>query len=344
MLSNDSSWDDSPMTNDRDKRPILMGMRLQDLRVIHLPKGSGAEGVLPVPLEGLSGAFHLDSCQRRLWVLPDPQAALPLAGFFETFSGEAAYDFLLRVACGLESQVIGETDIFGQVKEAWSAFLEAGSPQSELLDPWMQKLFGDTKEIRSRHLQSAGGATYGSLVRRLLPERLSGPVLLIGAGQLARSISPYLAEFGIHALNRSAGRLEGLLQELREKHPGSDARALAPAEEAQAWRRAGAVVLCVPMDLEGDSARRGYAAALGGDTPVLHLGGFAAESGPWASIPGVRFLDELFSLEKSQGDLRRAQARRAAQACSERAKLRGLGGSVSTPHGWEDLAVFAIFG
>jgi hypothetical protein len=52
-------------------------------------------------------------------------------------------------------------------------------------------------------------------------------------------------------------------------------------------------------------------------------------------------LDDLFALEKSQGAVRSTQIIQAARACEEKAKLRSLGSSITIPHGWEDLALFA---
>ena len=37
----------------------------------------------------------------------------------ELYQGADAYGFLLRLASGLESEIAGETEIFGQIKEAW---------------------------------------------------------------------------------------------------------------------------------------------------------------------------------------------------------------------------------
>ncbi len=56
----------------------------------------------------------------------------------------------------------------------------------------MQRLLQDTKEIRSEYVVGLGSATYGSLVRRLLGGPGSGPTLLLGAGQLAETVLPYL--------------------------------------------------------------------------------------------------------------------------------------------------------
>ena len=94
----------------------------------------------------------------------------PADGALEHFAGTAAYAFLLRFACGLESKLVAETEIFGQIKQAWRDFSEASSGVARQLSPWMQLLFQDAKAIRAQYLANLGSASYGSQVRRLLGE------------------------------------------------------------------------------------------------------------------------------------------------------------------------------
>ena len=66
-----------------------------------------------------------------------------------------AYAFLLRFACGIESKLSAETEIFGQIKHAWSDFSGRGSPLSRQLSPLIQLLFQDAKAIRAQHLAAS---------------------------------------------------------------------------------------------------------------------------------------------------------------------------------------------
>jgi hypothetical protein len=320
-------------------------MHLGSLRVLHLPKGPNKDlSAVSRIRESLPGVLHLDSCQRLLWACRAEEleaARVPAVEGLEIFEGADGYRFLLRVATGLESQIVGETDIFGQFKEAWRKC--AGGVELGVL---MQKLFEDTKDIRSRYLQNLGGASYGSLVRLMLNKALKqsspGPTLIVGAGQLAQSVAPYLLDQEIWLLNRSAESLAALHAELLTLSQGGAMpriRVISKEEEAMAWREAAAVVVCIPFDSARDFERVSQRAEHAG--PVIHLGGHREEAGAWNTLPDFQALDDLFALKKSQGDVRMTQVQQAARACDEKAKLRTLGASVTIPHGWEDLAVFA---
>jgi glutamyl-tRNA reductase len=313
-------------------------MRLDSLRIVHLLK----EGSSASPYEA-DRAFVLDSCQRKLWVGIDSKRDLPSAPY-EIFRGIDAYAFLLSVATGLESQVVGETDIFGQIKEAWKQQSEILPTEfKKELSPWIQRLFEDTKEIRSLYLQNIGGSSYGSLLRKLLKDHQSlakGPTLLIGAGQLAHSVAPYLMDHELLISNRTPLRAQELAFELQEQNTSARVRALVSQdEELSALSNAAQVIVCVPLDPQRDARR---IAALGDSRAhIVHLGMRASETSAWTSMPGFHSLDEIFQIEKSVTAIRSIQVEKARSACREKSMLRALGGgSTSISHGWEDLAAF----
>jgi hypothetical protein len=311
-------------------------MKLESLRIAQVLKigaqlSSGELARVP------AGGLFLDSCQRYLWVFSAAMAERESFRGQELFEGIEAYRFLLRVATGLESQILGETDIFGQLKTAFkkAEHLDAG------LSFWLQKIFEDAKEIRSRHLENAGGASYGSLVRKHFEGNLGGITLLVGAGALGASIAPYLlASESLLIANRSPEKARILAEQLNADSSTSSSRAVSPVsmEDREAWASADRVIFCIPADSNDSTDRRRW---LGAHCAVLHLGCLRAEAGAWAQVPGAAFLDDLFRLQKALGDIRSLQIAAAERGCDERAKLRGLGTSVSIAHGWEDLAVFA---
>lgn len=342
-------------------------MNIRSLVVVHQLK-SPLKGITVAKGQDLDWSttqgFVLDSCQRKLLVTTESRlkrpflqaALLPSRTFYNVIQGIQAYLFLLRVATGLESKIVGETDIFGQLKEAW--FSAEKSMPADLhfeLHPWMQHLFMDTKEIRSQYLQNLGGASYGSLVRKLLKgetksdSAVTGPILVIGAGQLAHSVVPFLEleeNSEIWLWNRSQEKLAAFRDELLTYFPANKIRILSSEDEKnQAWREAAHAVLCVPPDdaQERKRSKLWHAGSLGGRKKgaIVHLGGYRYQCEGWDETPGFYSLENLFELQKSQNDVRSIKIARSMRACEERAKLRGLGTCLTIPHGWEDLAMFA---
>ena len=350
-------------------------LKLQSLRVIHWAKLARDESVSSIepgaflrrswvgPWDLASRMLQVGTCQRKLWIFdeetlsecmgsmvgPERVCAEALRDGMDVYSGASAYGFLLRFATGLESAVRGETDVFGQIKDAWLAFESAGGAQARELSPWIQRLYEDTKEIRSRFLQSVGGASYGSLVRQILRKHVvctdsdERPILLLGAGPIAVSVAPWLAtgEFGeLQVANRTESRALALGEEVvarqgeaaRPGFVGWDIDA-----EMNAWRRARAVVIGVPLDSARDSIRRLNCPP---ETPVIHLGTLRAEAREWRDMPNFFALDDLFEIQRQAEGIRGDRFTRALRACEERAMLRGMGGSLSLAHGWEDLAAF----
>jgi hypothetical protein len=328
-------------------------MQLQDLHVYHLKKKeetAPAPGHSPLPfLPFLNAApgFNIATCQRQVWVFGTRQHDFLLSEQLEYSQGQDAYLFLLRFICGLESEILGETDVFGQFKDAWQKFKAGQTPWGIALAPWIQRLFEDTKEIRSQHLQNLGGVSYGSLIRRLLKDRgdqvaPGSSLLLVGAGQIAHSIAPYLVDFELLLTNRSPERLSRFHDLLVREHAATVRSMLLPVDQKEAWNQAKTVVICTPCDPIAD--QRWISWFLEGpsvDRRVIHLGGLRHECGVWTQLPSFFALDDLFGFQNSLGNHRTIQISYAERACEERAKLRALGNSLSISHGWEDLACFA---
>jgi hypothetical protein len=293
----------------------------------------------------------VDTCQRRVAIVDSRearealQAGFPADGGLQAFEGHEAYAFLLRFACGLESRLTGETEIFGQIKQAWNEFTREPSPLAHALSPWMQRLFQDAKEIRARFLSGLGSASYGSQVRRLLGEPAAGgTTLLVGAGQLAESIAPWLEGGELQIWNRTRDRAVELAREL-VKRPGTRQVSVleGPDAEIAAWGRARDVIVCIPLDPLRDPERiAAWNARAERAGRLIHLGlSQAGEGSPWREATGLFDLGTLFDLLRSQTEQRRRAVERARRGCAEKALLRSLGPSTSSAHGWEDLAAFA---
>ncbi|MGH8230236.1 MAG: hypothetical protein ACRESY_00295 [Steroidobacteraceae bacterium] len=326
-------------------------MELGDLRVLHWRAARLAGAAVCASPPALD-RFVIDTCQRRVAIFDaaSPDAAqrsrqqFPDDGALESYSGEAAYAFLLRFASGLESKLVAETEIFGQIKTAWRDFSEHGCPLARSLSPWLQWLFQDAKAVRAQHLSHLGSASYGSQTRRLLGEQAAGgPTLLIGAGQLAQSVAPWLPGSELWLWNRTAERALELSRELAKREPARPVRLIDAGAQAElaAWRAARNVVVCVPGDPLHDGARiAAWGERLDRAGRVIHLGLETADSAPWNGLPELVSLGALFDMLRAQSEHRRRQFERARRACQEKATLRALGASASHPHSWEDLAAF----
>ena len=327
-------------------------MKLDELQVLHL--GSASYKVTPADLvaAGAYGqAWVIGTCQRTVIVASDVAAResllqrLPVARkHAQIFEGADGYAFLLRFACGLESKLVGECEIFGQIKESWREFSAVPSIQSRQLGSIVQQMFGDVKEIRASHLSNMGSASYGSQVRKLLGVATPGPTLLVGAGQLGQAVAPWLAASELLIWNRSIEKSQELSLAVRERNPQRPCHVLdsTPEAELEAWSRAGDVVLCIPADERRDVARiAAWQARQPHAGRIVHLGLGEAGDVSWANVPGLTSLTTLFDMLRAQSDLRCVQVTRARRACAEKAVLRSLGTSATQPHGWEDLAAFA---
>jgi hypothetical protein len=323
-------------------------MSLERLSVVHARKVAREGGVAQAPNVPLPCAFALETCLRRIWISISPgtrAASLATAAGAECYAGEEAYEFLLRVACGLESAITGESDVFGQLKECWRSFQSVHTERSRALQALMQHLFEDVKEIRSQHLSGLGAASYGSLVRKLLNGRADAPTLVIGAGQMARAVLPYLPGRPLWIANRTHARALNLMNEIGGcLSPLTDVTVLPadPAAELGVWGQVFNVIVCVPADPERDVLRvqtwnRSELAA----RQLLHLGILAAAETAWEGAPGLTTLSDFFALQAANQDRRQLRFERARRACRERARLRHLGGPVNLAHGWEDLSLFA---
>ena len=332
----------------------LLPMTLAELQVVHFeatqfpltPAELAAAG-------GLQQAWVISTCQRVVAVTAGRAARaqlserLPVAARAQVFSGAEAYAFLLRFACGLESRLAGETEIFGQIKESWRVFNATPGLLSRQLSSWVQLLFKDTKEVRATQLSSLGSASYGSQVRRLLGASTQGPTLLVGAGQLAQTVAPWLETRELLIWNRTAERAHELAKLVQERNSSRACRVLDSSEQAEltAWAQASDVVVCVPADAARDAARiAAWRSRSRESGRIVHLGLAQSSDAAWADVPGLTNLADLFEMLRAQSDQRGMQLARARRSCAEKAVLRSLGPNATQAHGWEDLAAFATIG
>lgn len=128
---------------------------------------------------------------------------------------------LFRVVSGLESMVLGETEILGQVKKAYGA-AAAGGATARHLNKLFQRAFHVAKEVRTHTSITRGPVSVGSVAVDLAEKifgRLAGcKVMILGAGEMSELTARALASrgaSGIFVSNRSHERAAALAAELR---------------------------------------------------------------------------------------------------------------------------------
>ena len=127
---------------------------------------------------------------------------------------------LCRVVSGLDSMMLGETEIFGQVKQAYQAALDAGTT-SGMLNRLFQRAFGIGKKVRTDTSIQEGATSVGSVAVELA-EKIFGhlgnsEVMLIGAGEMSRITAQSLVSRGARSIfvaNRSHDRAIELAAEM----------------------------------------------------------------------------------------------------------------------------------
>jgi len=164
---------------------------------------------------GLSEAVLLSTCSRfELYAeAADPGAATervaewfkrrcgPVVGpHLYAKSGRSAVEHLFRVAAGLDSWILGETEILGQVKSAYEAAAKAGGT-ARTLNILFQKALNAGKEVRTRTpiaqgVTSVGGAA-ALLTKKIFGESGARSVVVFGAGTMAESATRHLMAKGV---------------------------------------------------------------------------------------------------------------------------------------------------
>lgn len=127
-----------------------------------------------------------------------PQDPLAPGPHRYVLTGTEAVEHLFRVACGLDSMVLGDVQILGQVKEAYARARKIGSA-GVVLDRLFETALRAGKRSRRETSIGAGTVSIASAAVELAETHgtLRGKhVLVIGAGQTARLAARHLAQRG----------------------------------------------------------------------------------------------------------------------------------------------------
>ncbi|MGD2081994.1 MAG: glutamyl-tRNA reductase [Chromatiales bacterium] len=185
-----------------------------------------------VSLEGVSEGAILSTCNRtEVYCATGEASAYEVGRWFGEFHGLSPDQFepylytrhdaeavrhLLRVASGLDSMVLGEPQILGQVKAAYQSASEAETAQ-KLLSRLFQHCFAVAKQVRTDtaigHSPVSVAFAAVSLARQIFSDLSTQTALLIGAGETIELAARHLHQHGIGRLvvaNRTVERAHHL--------------------------------------------------------------------------------------------------------------------------------------
>jgi glutamyl-tRNA reductase len=138
-----------------------------------------------------------------------------LAPFLYDKRGDEAVTHTFRVAASLESMVLGEPQILGQVKSAYDAALAAGTLKG-MLGRCVNKAFTVAKRVRTETAIGTGTVSIASvaadLAKRIFGDLENHAVLLLGAGEMAEAAAKSLSKGAraVRICNRSFERAASL--------------------------------------------------------------------------------------------------------------------------------------
>ena len=181
---------------------------------------------------GVSEAAILSTCNRtEVYCRQDTVDASVVGSWMAGYSGlsveeigrlayrhpdERAVRHVLRVASGLDSMVLGEPQILGQMKDAFSAAHRAGAT-GKILNRMFQHTFSVAKQVRTDTAvgSCAVSVAYAAvrLAQRIFMDFTARTTLLIGAGETIELVARHLFEHGLRRIivaNRAVERAESV--------------------------------------------------------------------------------------------------------------------------------------
>lgn len=185
-------------------------------------------------LDGIGEAIVLSTCNRTEfyveandaglialgdWLIADQSLDQRARESLFTLHGDDAVKHLFRVACGLDSMVLGEPQILGQLKDAFRTAEAAGTVQQSL-GRLFRHTFSVAKKVRTDTEIGASPVSVAYAAVNLANQFFSGfsqhTALLVGAGATIRLVAQHLHAKGIGRLfvaNRDVTRAQDLASE-----------------------------------------------------------------------------------------------------------------------------------
>jgi glutamyl-tRNA reductase len=183
---------------------------------------------------GLNSVFVVSTCNRteiygyahhpcELATLLTKATKGDLACFMEhsyRYQGNEALHHLFRVACGLDSQIIGDYEIQGQLKQAYTYAMQLGMI-GPIMDRTINFVFQASKKIRSSTALSTGTVSVSFAAIEWLQKNTGKTfkkILLVGSGKFGRNVCKnirhYLPYCSLTITNRTATIGESFAEEV----------------------------------------------------------------------------------------------------------------------------------
>ncbi|MCL1050633.1 glutamyl-tRNA reductase [Shewanella abyssi] len=135
------------------------------------------------------------------------------------YKDQEAVKHLMRVSAGLDSLILGEPQILGQVKQSFVKAKEAGTVAATM-DRLFQNTFSVAKKIRTETEIGAAAVSVAfaavSMAKHIFSSIGSTQVLLVGAGETIELVARHLKDNGVKTMvvaNRTISRAEAMCEE-----------------------------------------------------------------------------------------------------------------------------------
>ncbi|MFB6217348.1 MAG: glutamyl-tRNA reductase, partial [Candidatus Aenigmatarchaeota archaeon] len=171
-------------------------------------------------IELYASASDFESAKEDLFEFSSERMNLDVDEYAKFLEGEELVEHLLRLSSGLESMMVGEDQILGQIKEAYESCREVGST-GKTLEIAFEKAIRVGKTVRTETEINEGPTSVGAAAVKLAEESLGdlgdSSVLIIGAGETAELVGKSLVKRGpksITVANRTYEKGKKLADEL----------------------------------------------------------------------------------------------------------------------------------
>jgi len=143
-----------------------------------------------------------------------------LAQYLYSHENEKAIAHLMQVACGLDSLILGEPQILGQVKQAFSEAKHIGTVNGQF-EKIFQTTFAVAKKVRTHTDIGANAVSVAyaavQLAKQIFTNLSKSHVMLIGAGETIELVAKHLADFDLKKItvaNRTLSNAQKLADSL----------------------------------------------------------------------------------------------------------------------------------